>query len=163
MITGILDYIDNDYGNVRAACGLSAKELKDTELALVLYKNRLNLALNGISGIYAPSTVSQTLQEIFDPLTDSDPMYSVIQTYSIYVVADCVLNTVGLKAYKTIADGKSHIGRFSPESTYESAVLGVKNMLTQWKQEIDDLLDVTVDQTEILTVVKPAVNVITGV
>ena len=161
MVTDVLDYIEA-YDNIRAVCGLNTQELPDATLALAVYRNELSLALLGIEGIYTPSTAAETLETIFDRLADTDEMYVVIQQYSIYTVADAVLDSIGLRAYKTITDGKSNITRFSPESTYLGTRRSIKDNLNQLLASIYGLLDSAAEQSEYLTVVTPDVDLVVG-
>jgi len=161
MIDDILDYVDS-YDSVRAVCGLSLEELPDEELGLVVYLNYLGLELYNTSGVYSPSAEDQTLIEIFSATAETDPMHSAIQLYSIYTVADCVLNTVGLKAYKTMADGKSTLTRFSPEATFMAARASVKEMLSKYSNAINKMLGSDETAAASLTAVKPLVDPVTG-
>lgn len=162
MITDILDYIES-YDTVRTVCGLNLEELQDSEIALITYRHQLGIALEEISGVYAPETAEQNLQEIFErPLGSTDKLYGYIQLYSIYFVADSLLEAVGLRAYKTMADGKSTISRFSPESAYEGARKNIKVILDKYRQEIDVLLGNAAATLEVVKVISPDVDLVIG-
>ena len=162
MVDDILDFVGS-YADIRAICGLNSKELTDATLALAVYRNSLTLALNGISGIYTPETEAETLEEIYDrPLSATDLMGPNIELFSLYTVADVVMGSVGLLAYKSMTDGKSNITRFSPESTYLSVRQNIKYTLSQVKLSIDALLGNTAEEQEILVVVEPVVDLVTG-
>lgn len=163
MITNILDYI-NAYAEIRAVCGLSKEELTDATLALSVYRHKLGLSLNEISGIYTPETTAQTLQEIYErPLATTDPLYAAIQLFSIYTISDVVMESVGLSSYKTRSDGKATLTRFSPESTFKDARQGVIDGLNLAKLKIDELLGVSASTFETVRVVPPATDLVTGV
>lgn len=163
MITDILTYVDS-YENIRSACGLNSMELKDSQLALVLYRNRLNYALTDISGVYAPETESENLVEILArPLAASDPLYGWIQLYAIYSVADAVLDTIGLAAFKTQADGKASLTRFSSESTFRNTRRDVLGALDKSRRKINELLGNSSLELEILKKAEPDIDPITGV
>ena len=162
MITDILDYIGS-YDTVRTVCGLNKEELQDSEIALITYRHLLGIALEEISGIYAPSEVEQNLQEIFErPLEATDKMYGYIQIYSIYYVADSLMEAVGLRAYKTMADGKSMISRFSPESAYIGTRKNIKAALDKFRGEINALLGNSTTTLEVVKVITPDVDLVTG-
>lgn len=161
MIDDILDYI-SDYENVRAVCGLNSQELPDSTLGLILYTNKLGLKLEDTSGIYTPATEDQNLQEIFERVDDSSPMYAAVQNYSIYVVADAVMDSAGLRAYKTIADGKSTLTRFSAESTYQDVRQAIKDNLDAAIQSIFTLLGDAEETLSYLSVVSPDVDLVIG-
>jgi len=161
MVDDVLDYIDS-YDEVRAVCGLNKQELPDETLALTLYKNKLNLTFLGTVGIYPPATEDENLQTIYDRLPEADELYMVIQQLAIYTVADAVLDSVGLRAYKTLADGKSNITRFSPESAYQSVRQAVKENLSEARTSIAALLDEAEEALEYLTVIAPDVDLVVG-
>lgn len=162
MITDILTYIES-YDTVRTVCGLNLEELQDSAIALITYRHQLGIALEEISGIYAPSEVEQNLQEIFEgDLATTDKMYGYIQLYSIYYVADSLMEAVGLRAYKTMADGKSSITRFSPESAYLSARKNIKAVLDKSRGEINALLGNATTTLELVTVITPDLDLVTG-
>lgn len=162
MITNILDYIVS-YDTVRTVCGLNEEELQDSAIALITYKHQLGIALEEISGVYPPITTEENLQEIFErPLDATDKMYGYIQLYSIYFVADSLMEAVGLRAYKTMADGKSSITRFSPESVYQSTRTNIKDTLDKFRQEMDVLLGGSVTELEVVKVITPDVDLVTG-
>lgn len=162
MVYNILDYI-GAYDNVRAACGLSSEELSDEELALSIYRNSLSMALGSVSGVYAPSgATTQTLDDIFTSLADTDEMWMLIQQYSIFLVASTALTSVGLKAYKTMSDGKSTLTRFSPESTYLSARQSVSSVLHSLTSRIGDLIGISVVEPLFIAAVPPSPDRVVG-
>lgn len=161
MIDDVLDYIDS-YENVRAACGLNHKELPDETLALSLYKNKLNLVFVGTEGTYPPATEDEDLQTVYDRLSADDEMRIVIQQLAIYTVADAVLDSVGLRAYKTQADGKANLTRFSAESTYTGTRKAIKENISQARTSIMALFDEAEDALEYFSVVSPDVDLVVG-
>lgn len=161
MITDILEYVDG-YDNVRAACGLNSYELTNNELQLVFYSNQLNILMNTISGVYPEGQSSETLEVIFARLTSSDIMYLYIQSLAIYAVADYALTSVGLKAFKTQADGKATLTRFSPESTYQDTLRGIKERISYYTGKIYELFGETTTVIDPVAVVTPVEDLVTG-
>jgi hypothetical protein len=162
MIDNILDYIDS-FDEIRAVTGLNSQELPDATLGLKLYARRLSKTLSETSGIFSPSTVSQTLQEIFDGgLSEDDELYGMIQMLSIYTVADAVMDSVGLRAYKSMADGKSNLTRFSPESTYKDVRQAVKENIDSILQSISTEFGDAAEALNYLSVVSPDVDLVIG-
>lgn len=161
MVDDILDYIDS-YENIRAVCGLNHKELPDETLALAIYKNKLNLAFVGVEGTYPLATEDEDLQTVYDRLDPDDEMRIVIQQLAIYTVADAVLDSVGLRAYKTMADGKSNLTRFSAESTYTGTRKAVKENISQARTSIAALFDEAETALEYFSVVSPGVDLVIG-
>jgi hypothetical protein len=161
MVDDVLDYIDS-YENIRAVCGLNNQELPDATLALVIYKNKLNLAFAGVKGVYPPSVEDEDLQTVYDRLAVEDEMHIVIQQLAIYVIADAVLDSVGLRAYKAIADGKATLTRFSAESSYLETRRTVKENISQARTSIAALFDEAEDALEYFSVVSPDVDLVVG-
>ena len=163
MITNILTYIGS-YDNVRAACGLDLLELPDATLALAIFKHKLGLKLESVSGPYPTSAENKTLQELFDDeeMADTDPMYAAIQLYAIYTTADAVLDAVGMRAYKTLSDGKSLKTRFSPESTFKDTKMAIRENISYALATIHGLFDETEANANYLSVVSPSVDLVVG-
>lgn len=165
MINDILSYIVS-YDAVRALTGLNSQELPDTTLALDMYRHQLGLALNSIQGPYTPSEEDETLQEIFErtptELPSDDPMYALIQLFSTYVVSDMVMTTIGLRAYKAMADGKSSLTRFSPVSAYLDSKTSIKNGMSGVVTEINDLLGIAATDASLLVLASPDIDLVTG-
>ncbi len=163
MISDILDYVES-YDDVRAVLGLPSDELKDDVLALTIYKNYLGLALNSITGTYPllDPAGDRTLIEIFAAIDDTDPMYSVIQMFSTYTVADCIAGNLPMIGVKTKSDGKSVATRHSPESVYLHTIATIKEELNKYITLIKELLEVTVDEIDLMTTAAPVIDPITG-
>ena len=161
MITDILDYVAT-YADVRAVTGLNSQELPDATLSLVTFRNKLNMALSSIKGIYTPSTDEENLQTIFDRLADTDEFYWTIQQFAIYVVADAALDAVGLRAFKSFADGKGSMTRFSAEATFQETRINIKSNLTQLLSNITGFFDQTEEDMNYLLVVSPDIDLVLG-
>lgn len=156
----ILDYIGS-YDDVRAVLGLNSQELPDTTLALAVYKYRLSVKLREISGTYK-TLEGFNLETILGELGDEDELSALIKLFSVYSVADTVLHSIGLRAYKTISDGKSNITRFSPESTYKDTVASVGAALDESRTSIKTLLGIDAVAPQFISVVTPDSDVILG-
>jgi len=161
MVDDILDYIEA-YDNIRAVCGLNKQELPDATLGLAVYRNKLSVTLLNISGEYAPATVDQNLETIFNRLPSTDEMYVVIQQLAIYTVADAVLDSVGLRAYKSLIDGKANITRFSSEATYMGVRQAVKENISQVLANLVGLFDQVGALQEYVAVVSPNIDLVIG-
>jgi len=163
MISDILDYIGS-YDDIRALLGLPIDELNDDVLALTVYKNYLGLALNGITGTYPllDPAGDRTLIEIFAAIEDTDPMYSVIQMFATYTVADCIAGNLPMIGIKTKTDGKSVVTRHSPESVYLHTINNIREGLSKYVGMIKDLFEVTVEEIDLMTTAAPVVDPVTG-
>jgi len=163
MIDDILDYVVS-YDDIRAVLGVPEEELSDGVLALTVFRNHLGLALEGITGTYPLLDVNgdRDLTDIFTDIGETDQMYQVIQMYALYIVADCVANTLPMIGVKTKSEGKSVITRHSAESVYTSTQQTIKDAIRQYSGKIKDMFGETVDDIDTLTAVGPAVDVVTG-
>lgn len=161
MINSILTYIDS-YDTVRAVCGLNRQELPDETLGLVIYRNHLSKILNSISGTYPEGGDEQNLQEIFEALTTSDDdLRGAIENLSVYIVAELVMRSVGLRAYKSQTDGKANITRFSAESAYLMAQRGIQESLTQYIKDVKELVGIVIETEVYLQAIKAAEDIVT--
>ena len=109
MLT-LTDYID--YGEVRAALGVSSYELSDDTLALPMYTRALQAKLDAIIGTVGDRT--GTLRFIFEgvsldssPTTAEEAFSDQISLFAVYVVAEACLSGLSLLALKSESDGKA--------------------------------------------------------
>lgn len=163
MISDILEYVET-YADVRAVLGLPVDELKDEVLALLVYRNYLGLALTDITGTYPllDPAGERTLIDIFAAIETTDPMYSAIQMFSVYTVADCVAGNLPMIGVKTKSDGKSVVTRHSPESVYMQTITSIREGLTKYNGLIKDLFGLEIDEIDLMVTAAPAVDPVTG-
>jgi hypothetical protein len=143
------------YGDVRAALGVSEMELTDTELELAMYENALELAMDEVtldSGL--------TLQAAFAAATPTSRIKRLTQLYATYAVAEVAANALSMLAPKTISDSKTSLSRFSSEATFKSVITSISRLKASYKQMLEET---TVASQTLLTVVKPAIDKVTGV
>jgi hypothetical protein len=165
MITDILEYVTS-YDDVRAVLGLPSDELNDETLGLKIYLNSLNIALTRVVGTYPTDYGStRTLVELYEALKDGDPLdeiVPIIQMYAIYSVANTVANTLPMIGVKTKSDGKSVVTRHSAESVYLDTHKSIKEALRTYSAMLRDKFGEGVTDVESLTVVTPALDVVTN-
>lgn len=156
----IRDY--TSYDEVRSVSGMSIDELPDTELALLLYANALELELDGLTIATTALNPIKTVFFTLDQDTDSTA-YNLTRMFSTYTVALEVYVSLSMKAPKTLSDSKVTIGRFSPESTFKDAIQAVKDKLSQIR---DSLIGIGAEETDTtlpyLTAIKPDYDPVTG-
>ena len=143
------------YGDVRAALGVSEMELTDTELGLALYDNAMELALSEVT-----LSTGLTLQAAFAAAAAGSTLKRQTQMYATYAVAEVAANALSMLAPKTISDSKTSLSRFSSEDTYKSVVRSISKLKAGYKQLLEGT---TVEAQTLFTVVKPAIDKVTGV
>lgn len=164
MLT-LTDYID--YGEVRAALGVSSYELSDDTLALPMYTRALQAKLDAIIGTVGDRT--GTLRFIFEgvsldssPTTAEEAFSDQISLFAVYVVAEACLSGLSLLALKSESDGKAVQTRFSDASTFMEVGKAIRAKLSE-------ILDVLIPMTggvpatqPLLSAVKPLTDPVTG-
>lgn len=165
----ITDY--TSYNEIRATTGLSSDEVPDTELAMEIYANTLELALNDVDltddapGPGPLTTRFITIAAIAEGsrTTLEQQLYNLTRLFSTYSVALEVVVSLSMKAPKTQTDSKASLVRFSPESAYKDVIARIERLVGDIKTKIEDIGEstTTVD-IPLLTVVEPATDVVTG-
>lgn len=142
---------------------MSTDTLPDVILALELYANNLELALDSLTIAEAALNPIKTVFSTLDPTDDSTP-YNLTRLFSTYTVALEVAVSLSMRAPKTLSDSKVTLGRFSPEATWQDVKEAIKEKLGQIKKDLEDVGSTTEDSTpELFNVVKPAYDPVTGV
>jgi len=158
------------YAEIRQVVGLSVKELPDTELAVELYNNVLQLKLQEVvlpSATPGPGPLDARFLVIAAlaenaRTTAEQKLYNLTRLYSTYVVAYEVSMSLSTRTPKTIADGKHTLVRFSPESVYQDTAKNISKQVEDLRQKIEAISDdTTVLIMPLMTAIKPAYNVVT--
>jgi len=166
----ILSY--TSYAEIRATCGLSLKELPDSELSLEIYQNILALELGNIdlpTETPGPGPLSTRFLEIEAISPDSarttleQKLYDLTRVFCTYVVALEVVVSLSIKAPKTISDSKASLVRFSPESVYKDVITRIEKVLGEVRGKIENIAETNVDSLPLLTAIPPSIDPITGV
>lgn len=156
----ITDY--TSYAEVRSTVGMSEDTLPDSVLALEVYANTLELALDSVTIAEAALNPIKTKFLDLDSTTDSTP-YNLTRLFSTYTVALEVAVSLSMRAPKTLSDSKVVLTRFSPEATWQDVITAVKEKLGQIK---DDLESIGATTTKVanpyINAVKPAYDPVTG-
>jgi hypothetical protein len=157
-------------GEVRTTVGLSTEELPDTTLESEIYANVLQLALRGVSlPTTAPGT--GTLEARFLLIADKDEtsrtdteqeLYNLTRIFSTYAVALEVVTSLSTRTPKLESDGKRTITRFSPEATFLTTIDSIKKVLGDIRQKLEGIGETAITVLPLLSVVTPAVNVVTN-
>lgn len=156
MSDDILKYIES-YQDVRALTGLNKEELPDDVIGLSVYRIPLIMSLKSIK--YDDTN----LFDEFDSLESDSSLKLTTQLYSCNFVAWHILQAVGLRSYKVIADGKASLTRFSPESTYKSVMKNVQAGMNEAKASILGLVGIAQeDNPEQLVIASPSTDMVTG-
>jgi len=160
------------YDEIRATCGLSLKELPDSELSLELYQNILALELGDISipdetpgpgPLDTRFLVIKAITPVTARTTLEQRLYDLTRVFCTYVVSLEVVVSLSMKAPKSISDSKASLVRFSPESTYKDVISRIEQMLGDIRGKIENISESTVDTLPLLSVVSQSTDPVTGV
>ena len=155
MLT-ILNY--TSYEEIRAVTGLSEDELPDSELALQIYSNALELAFDSLTLEDETKNPIKTVFDTLDPDTDS-AIWAQTRLFATYFVALEVVVSLSMKAPKSLSDSKVTITRWSDTSTWNATIVNIRAKLSQIRI---DLVGKTIAAPSLLTAVKPDYDPVTG-
>lgn len=164
----ILSY--TTYDEIRQVVGLSVMELTDAELGAEMYANSLQLRLRGITlpdTDPGPGPLDSRFLDIkqINEASRTAPqqeLYNLTRLFSTYAVAYEVSISLGLRTPKTESDGKRTLTRFSPEAAFMDTARNILRMLDSLKQQIELFADPVAVTLPLLTVIPPAIDVVTG-
>jgi hypothetical protein len=164
----ITDY--TSYDQIRAVIGLSAQELTDTQLALEIYGNALELYLDSVTlptATPGPGPLKSRFIEIDELDAEArtakeQKLYSMTKLLSAYAVAVEVAVALPMLAPKMISDSKASLTRFSPEATFRDVIHALRSRLSELKVGIENINSTTVNSLPYATFIKPAVDVVTN-
>lgn len=136
MIT-LPDYASFD--SVRAALGVSNKEIPDTALDLDIYALFVQEELDEIS-----DTLRTEFEAIVPPGADADEIakYDAVRVFSSYAIAYKVTDSLPNASPKTITEGKASLSRHS-DSPYKLVIIEVRKSYIYWKKILEGLIDDT--------------------
>ncbi len=158
------------YDEVRATCGLSAKELTDAELAMEIYGNVLSLALDGIdlpTEAPGPGPLDTRFLEVEaiaegSRTASEQKLYDLTRVFATYTVALEAVVSLSMKAPKAISDSKATLTRFSPESVYKDVIARIEKVLGDVSGRIENIAETTVDPLPMSRVLSPTIDPVTG-
>ena len=159
MAAPISDYTTPD--DIRAALGVSAKDLKDATLALAIYSSHLEIDLEGISPTL-PATYDAILNKT-PPLTpEEERILSTAQFFATYSVAKHLSVSLPIFAPKQIADGKASLQRF--DNPYKDMIAGVNQMYDAARNRLIAALGDITPKTPLVyfSTVAPDTDFVTG-
>jgi hypothetical protein len=161
----IVDY--TSYAEIRTTCGVSEKELPDTELALEIYNNVLDLALAEVilpaeePGPGPLDTRYLAIKaRVRTPLQKK--LYNLTRMFATYTVSLEVCTSLSMKAPKSIGDGKASLVRFSPEATFQDVIVAITKKLDEVRYRIENINAPAVASLPTMLVVKPARDPVTN-
>jgi len=158
------------YPEVRITLGLSTDELPDTDLALEMYANTLQLRLREVSlpdaepGPGPLDTRFTTIKAIPEGTRTAaqQNLYNLTRLYSTYVVANAVAVALSTLTPKMESDGKRTLTRFSPESVYERTGTNIVKEMANLRLQIESI-STTPAVRPYMTAVPPIYDPVTGV
>jgi len=150
------------YDEIRSTVGMSIDELPDASLALGIYANTLELALDSLTIAQTNLNPIKTVFNTLDPDTDSTA-YNLTRLFATYTCALEVAISISMKAPKTLSDSKVTIGRFSPEATWQDTIKAITERLGKLRTDIEAIGSTsTATQPDLMTAVAPSYNPVTG-
>lgn len=156
------------YADVRALCGVSEKEIEDTELALGIYSNALELALDSVTlpdeapGPGILKEVFVTISALDTKTAAQEKLLLLTKMFAAYVVAGQLAKSLPMTAAKAISDSEASLTRFSSEATFKIVMDNVTAGQKMYKQQIEDINLEAVEAPDLLTVVSPETDRVTG-
>lgn len=130
MSISIDDY--TTYDDIRAALGVTAKDLPDTTLALDIYSNYLELEMYEVD-----STVQTTYETLVvdpSPTAAESRFIAATRFFAIYCVAKHLTTSLPLFAPRQISDGKATLARF--DNPYRDTIASVHQMYDMAKNRL---------------------------
>jgi hypothetical protein len=155
------------YDEVRLVVGLSKIELTDTDLGAELFMNHLQRSLRSV---ISPEPFTGNLETEFTTVKAipvgtrtviQQELYNLTRLYSTYLVAYQVCTALPMMP-KAHSDGKRSLTRFSPEAVFKDTKKNIENQLRSIGKAIRGIGSTTEESFNLLLVVKPAVDVVTG-
>lgn len=134
MTISIVDY--TTYADVRAALGVSAKELPDETIALDLYSSNLELELYDLDSTAQASY--NTLVTKTTPSAAESRFVAAAKFFAIYCVARHLTTTMPIFAPRQISDGKASVVRF--DNLYRDTIASVNQMYDLSRNRLTDAL-----------------------
>ena len=162
----ITDY--TSYAEIRTTCGVSEKELPDTELALELYNNVLELALAEVAlpdeepGPGPLDTRYLAIKALPEKTALQKKLYNLTRMFATYTVSLEVCTSLSMKAPKSIGDGKASLVRFSPEATFQDVIEAITKKLDEVRYRIENINASAVVSLPTMLAVKPAYDPVTN-
>lgn len=153
------DYASFD--SVRAALGVSDKEIPDSALNLDIYSLFVQEELDGIS-----STLRTEFEAIAPPGSNDEEKakYDAVRVFSAYAIAYKVTDSLPNASPKTITEGKASLSRHA-DSPYKLVITEVRKSYIYWKKFLENLIGDTestaVVQT-LMSVSEPDYDPVTG-
>ena len=125
------------FDSVRAALGVSVKEIPDVVLSSDIYAFFVQQELDEIS-----ATLRTEFEAITPPgVSDTEKeLYDTVRVFSAYAVAYKASDSLALSAPKTIEEGKAAVSRFA-DSPYKNVVIEVRKSYIQYKKILQTLID----------------------
>lgn len=164
----ITDY--TSYREVRTACGLTLHDISDDMLGDNLFSDSLYVSLNAVTlpdSDPGPGSLSSRFAEIVakDEASRTDKeklLLSLTRLFSTYTVASEVCTSLSLTAAKLRSDGKTVDSRFSTDLAFSSVKRAVAEKASFYRAAIENINDTVVKSYDLITVVKPEVDVVTN-
>lgn len=162
MTAPITDY--TSYDEIRAALGVSKKEIVDATLGLSIYANFLEMEFEEVDSTVP--ALYQATAGLPSPTAAEVRFLSACRLFAVYSVAKHLTGSLPLFAPRQIGDGKASVQRF--DSPYKDTVAAVNQMYDKAKNRLASALgDIGTSVTSAIpltfvSVVTPISDPVTG-
>lgn len=102
-----------EFGEVRAALGVNARELPDSVLALPIYEIGLVRELSNVSASLSTAFFLVSAVDVSARSTQQQQLSDAVRMFSVYACAKQVAVALASLAPKDVSDGKASTSRFS--------------------------------------------------
>lgn len=119
------------YDAIRAVLGVSAKELKDETLGLLIWETQFLLEMSDVDGGVGQVMSLYTALPATGKSVNQQQLYDLVNMLATYSVARQMLTPASLSFAQKITDGKAAVERFSASNfdRVREGVLGTYNQL----------------------------------
>lgn len=127
------------FDSVRAALGVSVKEIPDAVLDSDIYAYFVQIELDEIS-----ATLRTEFESIYAPGNTAAEIakYDAVRVFSAYATAYKASDSLPLSSPKDIVEGKSSISRYA-DSPYRAVIDEVRKAYIFYKKQLETIIDPT--------------------
>ncbi len=153
------------FADVRAALGVSEKELSDETLSLSLYEDNLKMELDNIGDTFTDEYDALLVAD--SPNKAEEKLLRAGRLFCTYVVANHLLSSMTMFSPKDISDGKASFSR-QGDNPYSKTIEMVKSRYSQYTAGLGEVYADFKTTTTVTTapvymlVSSPTTNPITG-
>lgn len=157
------------YDTIRAVLGVSAKELSDATLGLVIWETQFLLEMNDVDGGVGQVISLYGALPLTGRTTNQQQLFDIVNMLAAYSVARQMLTPASLAVPQKITDGKAAVERFD-SSNFDRVRVGVLGTYNQLLARLKAVLlklapsaQVTTTDRTFISSVSTGIDPVTGV